>query len=229
MKKDMGGAAHVLALARMIMENNLAVNLRVLIPAVENAVSNQSFRPMDILTSRFGLSVEIGNTDAEGRLVLADALTAACEEQPDMIIDFATLTGAARIATGTELPNLFSNRENLLEKIKATSFALDDPLWPMPLFKKYKRFLKSDNADLNNAPNYPYGGSITAALFLQEFVKPDIPWIHLDVMGWNLSALPAHPKGGEIQGVRAIYQFIKELINEGVIINEYETHTTRHG
>ena len=122
MKKDMGGAAHVLALARMIMENNLAVNVRVLIPAVENAVSNQSFRPMDILTSRFGLSVEVGNTDAEGRLVLADALTAACEEQPDMIIDFATLTGAARIATGTELPNLFSNRENMLRENQSHKF-----------------------------------------------------------------------------------------------------------
>ncbi len=227
MKKDMGGAAHSLTLARLIMENNLPIQLRVLIPAVENSISSKAFRPMDILTSRQGTTIEIGNTDAEGRLILADALTAASEEMPDLIIDFATLTGAARIATGAELPNLFSNREGLLSAIQSHSLAVRDPVWPMPLFKQYKRYLKSDNADLTNAPSYPYAGSITAALFLEEFINSSIAWVHLDVMAWNLSSLPGKPRGGEIQGVRAIYQFITESVNQGVQINEYETYPKR--
>ncbi len=226
MKKDMGGAAHSLVLARLIMEKNLPCNLRLLIPAVENLVSEKAMRPMDILSSRHGLTVEITNTDAEGRLILADALTAASEEKPDLIIDFATLTGAARVATGTDLPNLFSNCDNLLDALKAHSYQESDPLWPMPLFDDYKKHLKSDNADLNNAPSYAYAGSITAALFLQEFLVKPIPWIHLDVMGWNITNQPGKPRGGEIQGVRAIYKFLQDLIEKGEKINEYE-HTSR--
>ncbi len=222
MKKDMGGAAHTLVLARLIMEANLPLNLRVLIPAVENLVDKTAMRPMDIYPSRHGLNIEITNTDAEGRLILADALTAASEESPDLIIDFATLTGAARVATGTDLPNLFSNCDNLLSAIRAHSVQTHDELWPMPLFEGYKKHLQSDNADMNNAPSYAYAGSITAALFLQEFLVTPIPWVHLDVMGWNLSNSPGKPRGGEIQGVRAIYQFIQDLIAKGAKINEYE-------
>ncbi|MCH9844742.1 MAG: leucyl aminopeptidase family protein [Alphaproteobacteria bacterium] len=222
MKKDMGGAAHILVLARLIMEANLPLNLRVLIPAVENLIDKNAMRPMDIYPSRLGLNIEITNTDAEGRLILADALTAASEEKPDLIIDFATLTGAARVATGTDLPNLFSNCDNLLHAIRAHSARANDELWPMPLFDGYKKHLKSDNADMNNAPSYAYAGSITAALFLQEFLVTPIPWVHLDVMGWNLSHSPGKPRGGEIQGVRAIYQFLQDLIAKGAKINEYE-------
>ena len=222
MKKDMGGAAHALVLARLIMEQNLPIDLRLLIPAVENMVAENAMRPMDILNSRHGLTVEIGNTDAEGRLILADALTAASEEAPDMIIDYATLTGAARVATGTDLPNLFSNRDHLLSAIKLHSDSMQDYLWPMPLFEDYKKHLQSENADLTNAPAYGYAGSITAALFLQEFLISPIPWIHLDVMGFNLSALPGKPRGGEIQGVRTIFQFLQDIIKKGVTIDEYE-------
>ena len=222
MKKDMGGAAHILVLARLIMEASLPLNLRVLIPAVENLVDKNAMRPMDIYPSRHGLNIEITNTDAEGRLILADALTAASEEKPDLIIDFATLTGAARVATGTDLPNLFSNCDNLLHAIRNISAQTHDELWPMPLFDGYKKHLKSDNADMNNAPSYAYAGSITAALFLQEFLVTPIPWVHLDVMGWNLSHSPGKPRGGEIQGVRAIYQFLQDLIAKGAKINEYE-------
>lgn len=210
MKKDMGGAAHALALASMIMAAKLPVKLRVLIPAVENSVSASAFRPLDVLRSRKGLTVEIGNTDAEGRLILADALTAA--GKPDLLIDFATLTGAARVALGTELPALFANDEAIAASILEAAEELSDPLHRLPLHRAYRKGLASPIADLNNISDGPYGGALTAALFLAEFVEADVPWVHLDMMAWNLSARPGHPRGGEMMGVRAIYRAIERFI-----------------
>ena len=210
MKKDMGGAAHALALASMIMAAKLPVKLRVLIPAVENSVSASAFRPLDILRSRSGKTVEIGNTDAEGRLVLADALTAA--GKPDLIIDFATLTGAARVALGTELPALFSNDDALAGLLLEAAGELDDPLHRLPLHRGYRQSLSSSVADLNNVSDGPYGGAITAALFLEEFVEDGVPWAHLDVMAWNLRSRPGRPRGGEMMGVRAAFTAIERFI-----------------
>ncbi|MEQ9489923.1 MAG: leucyl aminopeptidase family protein [Alphaproteobacteria bacterium] len=209
MKKDMGGAANVLGLASMIMASNVRVRLRVLIPAVENSVSGNAFRPMDILNSRKGLSVEIGNTDAEGRLVLADALTAAAEDKPDMVLDFATLTGAARVAVGTEIAAFFANDPGLSAALSECADAVDDPVWPLPLHKPYRRLLDSKAADINNVSPGGYAGAITAALFLQEFVPDRIAWAHFDIMAWNTSTRAGHPEGGEAMGIRAAFEMIR--------------------
>ena len=209
MKKDMGGAACVLALAQMIMDAKLPVRLRVLIPTVENAISGNAFRPSDVITMRSGLTVEVGNTDAEGRLILADALTEAVTEKPDLLIDFATLTGAARGALGTELPALFCNDDDLADCILAAGKDMEDPLWRMPLHKPYAKMLESPIADLNSAPGSPYAGAITAALFLERFAGDKIKWAHIDLMAYNLSSKPGRPEGGEAQAVRAIFRVIE--------------------
>ena len=209
MKKDMGGAAHVLGLAALIMQAQLPVRLQVLIPAVENNVAANSFRPSDVFKTRQGLYVEIGNTDAEGRLVLSDALAYAAESKPDLMIDFATLTGAARVALGTELPALFSNDLSMGQECASLSVSYHDPLWPLPLHQPYKRHLKSDIADLNNAPGGGYGGAITAALFLEHFVD-ERPWIHIDLMAYNITSQPGRPKGGEAMGLRAMLAYLRQ-------------------
>ncbi len=210
MKKDMGGAANVLALARMIMAAKLPVRLRVLIPAVENAISGNAYRPGDVLNTRKGLTVEIGNTDAEGRLVLADALTEAASEKPALLIDMSTLTGAARIALGTELPAVFSNNKEVVQEIVNRSEQVNDYVWHMPLFAAYRESINSPIADLNNTGADSYGGAITAALFLQEFVPDDIAWLHYDLMAWNLKNKPGRPAGGEAMGVRGLFSYLVE-------------------
>lgn len=210
MKKDMGGAAHVLGLASMIMELRLPVRLRVLIPAVENAVSGRAMRPLDVLKSRKGATVEVGNTDAEGRLILADALWEAGAEKPDLLMDFATLTGAARSALGIDLPALFSNTTTLANRLLAAGESEHDPMWRLPLHKPYRRMLESKVADLNNASDSPYAGAITAALFLQEFVPPGVNWVHMDLMAWNVSARPGRPEGGEALCLRSAFFVIAQ-------------------
>jgi len=210
MKKDMGGSAHVLALARLIMQAQLPVRLLVLIPAVENSVSGNAYRPGDVIATRKGLSIEIGNTDAEGRVVLADALTYACEHEPDLVIDFATLTGAARVGMGTDLPPIFSNDISIANEITAAGELEEDPLWVLPLYKPYKELLKSQIADLNNMGKTPFGGCITAALFLECFVKQEIDWVHIDTFGWNQTARPGRPIGGEALGLRAVFAYLKK-------------------
>jgi len=210
MKKDMGGAANVLALARMVMDAKLKVRLRVLIPAVENAVSGNAFRPLDVFPSRKGLTVEIGNTDAEGRLVLADALTLACEEKPDLLIDLGTLTGAARVALGPDLPPFYTNDEALAADVTRHAQAENDPLWRLPLWQPYDAWLDSKVADLNNAPSGGFAGSITCALFMQRFVTAETRWLHADIYGWTPKAKPGRPEGGECQGARAFYKLLSE-------------------
>ncbi|MGS2722842.1 leucyl aminopeptidase family protein [Porticoccus sp. GXU_MW_L64] len=210
MKKDMGGAAHVAGLARLIMSHNLPVRLRLLIPAVENAVSGNAFRPGDVITTRQGLTVEIDNTDAEGRLVLCDALTEACTESPEMIVDFATLTGACRVALGTELPGFFSDDKTLASDLMDSGEQVGDSVWQLPLHKPYKQMLKSEIADMTNCANGPFGGAITAALYLQEFVEQDIPWVHFDIMAWNNRKQPGRPVGGEAFGMRAVFEVLKQ-------------------
>jgi leucyl aminopeptidase len=210
MKKDMGGAAHVLGLASLIMDNNLPIRLRVLIPAVENSVSGSAYRPGDVINTRKGLTVEVGNTDAEGRLVLSDALAEAASEKPDIIIDFATLTGAAKIATGSEVPAMFSNNSELAKEVFALSEQERDLVWQLPLHQDYKELLDSNIADLNNCSSSPMGGAITAALFLESFVEKDIPWLHFDLNAYNMSSKPGRPEGGEAMGLRAVYQFLME-------------------
>ena len=210
MKKDMGGAAHVLGLASMIMSAGLAVNLRVLIPAVENSVSANAYRPSDVVPSRKGLNIEISNTDAEGRVVLADALTAASEDDPELLVDFATLTGAARVALGTDVPALFCNTPDVADNIVSLSKQVDDALWSLPLWSGYQSQINSQIADIDNAPEGGYGGAITAALFLERFVKKSIDWVHIDVMAWNLKSAPGRPQGGEAMGMRAVYAYIKD-------------------
>ena len=205
MKKDMGGAAHALALAQLIIAERLPVRLHLLIPAVENSVSATAFRPGDVITSRRGLTVEIDNTDAEGRLVLGDALTRAGEENPVLIIDFATLTGAARIALGPDLPALFANDEELAAQLLAAADTSADPLWRMPLWDGYDEMLKSGLADLSNAADSPMAGSVTAALFLRRFVPEGVAWAHLDTFAWRSAARPGRPKGGDALGLRAIF------------------------
>ncbi|WP_407696902.1 leucyl aminopeptidase family protein [Skermanella mucosa] len=209
MKKDMGGAAHVLGVARMIMMAGLPVRLRVLIPAVENSVSGDAFRPLDVLATRKGLSVEVGNTDAEGRLILCDALAEAVTDKPDVIIDFATLTGAARVALGTELPALFCNDEALAGGLLASAETQGDPMWRLPLHQPYAKMLESKVADLNNVGSGPFAGAILAALFLERFVDKSIPWAHLDVMAWNPSSKPGRPEGGEALGMRAVFAYLE--------------------
>jgi len=210
MKKDMGGAAHVLGLAQMIMSARLPLRLRVLIPAVENSVSGNAMRPLDVLGTRKGLTVEVGNTDAEGRLILCDALAEADREKPDLIVDCATLTGAARVALGPDLPALFANDDALAKALLRHGKAEDDPLWRLPLHRPYRRLLDSKVADLNNISDGPHAGAITAALFLAEFVDPATPWAHLDLMAWNGSARPGRPEGGEAMALRALYALIAE-------------------
>lgn len=208
MKKDMGGAAHVLGLAHMIMALNLPIRLRVLVPAVENAISGNAFRPGDVIRTRKGLTVEVDNTDAEGRLVLCDALAEADTEQPEMIIDFATLTGAARVALGTELPGFFTDTDSLSDALVQAGRAVHDPVWQLPLYEPYSDMLKSDIADLVNRAPSPFGGAITAGLYLKRFVEQS-PWIHFDIMAWNQRALPGRPVGGEAFGVRAVFEMLE--------------------
>jgi leucyl aminopeptidase len=210
MKKDMGGAANVLALAQMVMDAKLKIRLRVLIPAVENAVAGNAFRPLDIFKSRKGLNVEIGNTDAEGRLVLADALALADEEKPDLLVDLGTLTGAARVALGPDLPPFYTNDETLAQDVARFAKAEQDPLWRMPLWPAYDPWLDSKVADINNAPSGGFAGSIICALFLQRFVTDATRWLHVDIYGWTPSAKPARPEGGECQAARAIYKLLSE-------------------
>ena len=210
MKKDMGGAAHALGLARMIMLRELPVRLRLLIPAVENSVGSNSYRPGDVIRTRAGLTVEVTNTDAEGRLVVCDALAEAAVEDPDILFDFATLTGAARVALGPDLPALFCNQEGLGKALLSSSKMVCDPIWEMPLYQPYRNYLKSDIADLMNASLGNAAGSIVAALFLQSFVSNQIPWAHLDLFAWNIEEMPGRPKGGEVMGLRAVFHYLEK-------------------
>ena len=212
MKKDMGGSAHVLGLAMAIMMTNLPIRLRVLIGAAENAVSEKSMRPMDVMNTRAGIKVEVGNTDAEGRLVLADALDLALEDKPDFMVDFATLTGAARVALGTECPALFCNHDDTAKAIMDAGNTENDPLWHMPLFEPYDAQLDNGgHMALSSTGSSGYGGAITAALFLRRFTGKDVNWAHIDVMAWNLASKPGRPKGGEAMGLRAIYNYIEQM------------------
>jgi leucyl aminopeptidase len=210
MKKDMGGAASVLGLASLIMASDLPVRLRVLIPAVENAVSGNAFRPGDILTSRKGLTVEIGNTDAEGRLVLADALAEAVEEDPDLLIDCATLTGAARVALGPELPAFFTNDDELAEDLDVASRDVSDPVWRLPLWQNYRDMFDSKAADINNSGTGGFAGAITAALFLQYFAEGARSWVHFDMYAWSKKARSGRPAGGEAQAIRSIFAVLQK-------------------
>ncbi|PTE07203.1 leucyl aminopeptidase family protein [Mesorhizobium helmanticense] len=210
MKKDMGGAANVLGLASMIMAARLKVRLRVLIPAVENSIAGNAFRPGDVLASRKGISVEIGNTDAEGRLVLADALALADDEKPQLLVDMATLTGAARVALGPDLPPFYTGDEALASELAAASVAVEDPLWRMPLWSPYDAKLSSRIADINNVTTDGFAGSITAALFLKRFVEKTAAWAHFDIFAWNPSDRPHGPAGGEAQGIRALESVISK-------------------
>jgi len=210
MKKDMGGAATVLAIAGMAMGAKLNLRLRILIPAVENSVSGNAMRPGDVFTSRKGLTVEIGNTDAEGRLILADALADADDATPELLIDIATLTGAARAATGMELPPFFTDDEVLAGELMRIGTAVQDPLWRLPLWRGYEDTLTSRVADLNNNPAYNYAGAITAALFLNRFVSKTKSWVHLDIPAWIDRAKPGRPIGGEANAARALYALLKE-------------------
>ncbi len=210
MKKDMGGAANVLGLARLIMEANLPVRLRVLIPAVENSIAGDAFRPGDIFKTRKGLTVEIGNTDAEGRLVLCEALALADEEAPDLLIDMATLTGAARVALGPDLPPFYTDNDELAGQLAQHARAENDPLWRMPVWRPYYSMIETPVADLNNAGQGGFAGSITAALFLFRFVEKARAYAHLDVFGWTPNAKPGRPKGGEAQGMRALFATIAQ-------------------
>jgi leucyl aminopeptidase len=208
MKKDMAGAAIMLGLGRAIMQAGLPVRLRVLLPLVENAVSGNAMRPLDIVKTRKGITVEIGNTDAEGRLILCDALAEASTDKPEMLVDAATLTGAARVALGPELPALFCNDDKLAAGLIAAGAAEDDPLWRMPLWRPYRKLIDSKVADVNNVSESPHAGAITAALYLQEFVDPGVPWAHIDVMAWNTRSRPGRPEGAEAQTLRALYAHI---------------------
>ena len=209
MKKDMGGSAMALGLAWIIISQNLPVRLRVLIPAVENSISGIAFRPGDVFPSRKGLSVEIGNTDAEGRLVMADCLTLACEENPDLLIDFSTLTGAARTALGFDIPAMFSNNDEIAAELQKISLSVEDPLWQLPLWAPYRADIGSSIADLNNAGNNP-AGSITAALFLENFVTDNTDWVHIDHYAWEASGKPGRPKGGADTGMRAVFAYLEK-------------------
>jgi len=209
MKKDMGGAAHALGLAELIMRFELPVHLRLYIPAVENSISGNAYRPSDIVTTRNGTTVEIGNTDAEGRVVLSDALTLAAEEGAARIIDFATLTGAARVALGEDLPPLYARDTARARAIQDLSFELEDPLWHMPLYRPYKKQIQPKIADLSNTGTSSFGGSLTAALFLDHFVPEGIDWMHLDIYAWNTTDRPGRPAGGEAQCLRALFAWLE--------------------
>ena len=209
MKKDMGGAAHVLGLAHMIMDAKLDVRLRVLIGAVENSVAGNAYRPSDIIRTRKGITVEVGNTDAEGRLVMCDALAEADRESPALIADFSTLTGAARVAVGTDISAMFCNDDKLSAALFESGERLEDPVWRLPLFSGYRRLLKSTVADINNVSEGGFAGAITAALFLKEFVSQNTQWVHFDIMAWNRTSRPGRPVGGEAMGMRALYNVIE--------------------
>lgn len=209
MKKDMGGAANALGLARMIMSAKLDYRLHLLIPAVENSISGNAFRPGDILTSRKGLTVEIGNTDAEGRLVLADAMSLGADEKPQCMITLATLTGAARVALGPELPPFYCDDEKFVASVLASAEAANDPVWRMPLWKPYAAMLSSSIADLNNSPGGSFAGSVTAALFLKKFAPEDAVWAHFDIYAWRAKAAAGRPVGGEAQAIRALFESLK--------------------
>lgn len=221
MKKDMGGAACILGLAHLIMSMELPVELQIYLPIVENSVSDRAMRPLDITMTRSGKTIEIGHTDAEGRVILADALYAACEGNPDLIIDCATLTGAARVALGTDLPGLFSNNSQIAQEIVKIGQDSMDPLWHMPLYQPYFKELATPRADINNSPSGAYGGAITAALFLEYFInsyhekmnKPVVPWVHVDMMAYNLKSTPGKPEGGEAMAIRALYEFLKVFVS----------------
>ena len=210
MKKDMGGAAHAIALAGLVLAAKLPVRLTLLIPAVENSIAGNAFRPGEVIRTRAGLSVEIDNTDAEGRLVLCDALALASEQKPDLILDFATLTGAARVALGPDLPALFANRDDIADGLLDAAQSTHDPLWRMPLWRPYLTMLDSHVADLANAGPSRHAGAITAALYLERFVPESQAWAHLDVYSWNDSDKPGHPRGGEAQGLRAFLSFLQK-------------------
>lgn len=210
MKKDMGGAAIAIGLAQWLLMLGLPIRLTVIIPSVENAISAESYRPGDILTMRNGLSVEIDNTDAEGRLILADALAYACEQKPDLIIDFATLTGAARVAVGTQISAFFTNNDDLAQGLMQAAESVDDPIWRMPLFKGYARMNDSLVADLSNSTSSSYAGAITAALFLERFIDNGLVWAHFDTMAWNERARPGRPEGGEAMAMMAVVSYLKE-------------------
>jgi leucyl aminopeptidase len=212
MKKDMGGAATLLGLARVIMQADLPVRLVVRIGCVENSVSGAAMRPSDVLLTRSGLTVEVGNTDAEGRLVLCDLLHEACEEDPALLIDCATLTGAARVALGPDLPALFCNDDALADAVLRFGNIVHDPVWRLPLWSGYDDWLKSSVADLNNVGTKPLAGAVVAALYLQRFVRPGTPWLHLDLYAWNDSARPGRPEGGEAMGMRALFALVSERI-----------------
>jgi leucyl aminopeptidase len=209
MKKDMGGAAHALALAWLVASARLPIRVHLLIPAVENAVSGNAIRPGDIVKSRKGLQVEIDNTDAEGRLILADALAKAGEGEPELIVDFATLTGAARVALGPDLPALFASDDALASEIEESARAIEDPVWRMPLWDPYDEMLKSDVADLANASSSPMAGAVVAAMFMKRFVPDRIPWAHLDTWAWRDAAKPGRPKGGEALGLRSLFEALR--------------------
>jgi leucyl aminopeptidase len=209
MKKDMGGAASLLGLASAIMDAKLPVRLRVMVPAVENAVAGNAFRPLDIIKTRKGMTVEVGNTDAEGRLILCDALYEACGEKPALLIDMATLTGAARTALGPELPALFSNDDTVANELLHFGLVESDPLWRLPLWKPYRQMIVSPIADLNNVSESSFAGAITAALYLEAFVAPATPWIHIDTYAWNQKNRPGRPEGGEALAMRALYALIE--------------------
>ncbi len=209
MKKDMGGAAHTLGLAQVIMESGLDVRLRLLIPAVENNISGNAFRPGDIITTYKGTTVEVDNTDAEGRLVLCDALALASEDDPDLILDYATLTGAARVAMGPAIVPFFTDGDDIARGLADHAGQVNDPLWRMPLYRPYMPDLDSPHADLNNTGSGPYGGAIMAALFLKHFVENPEKWVHFDVFAWNPKDQPGRPKGGEAMAFRAVYDYLK--------------------
>jgi len=209
MKKDMGGAAHALALGQMVMAAKLPVRLKVLIAAAENAVGPGANRPGDVIRTRKGLTVEIGDTDAEGRLVLADMLTLASESRPQIVVDFATLTGAARVALGPDLPALFAT-DKLADEILAATNAAADPVWRLPLWQPYRRDMDSKIADINNIAGNSFAGAIHAALFLKEFVRPDLQWAHLDLYAWNPKARPGRPLGGEAFAIRGLFRLLSE-------------------
>ena len=209
MKKDMGGAAHVIGLADLVMSTALPVRLRLLVPAVENAIAGNAYRPGDVIATRKGLTIEVENTDAEGRIVLSDALSEGAAEAPDLMIDFATLTGAARIALGTDLPAMFSNDETVAAGIADAGRDVRDEVWRMPLHAPYRELIESKVADIMNGTSQPYGGAITAALFLQAFVPDAIPWAHFDIMAWTTRARPGRPVGGEAMALRAVFEYLE--------------------
>jgi leucyl aminopeptidase len=212
MEKDMGGAATMMAVAAMVMAAKLPVRLRLLVPAVENSVAGNAFRPLDVITTRAGITVEIGNTDAEGRLILCDALAEGASEKPTMMVDCATLTGAARVSLGPDLPALFCNDDTLANGLLETGLEVTDPMWRMPLYKPYRSMYASKVADVNNVASSPFGGAIIAALYLQEFVPDDVPWAHFDMMAWNNTSRPGRPEGGEAQAARAIFTTIEKRV-----------------